>query len=200
MGRNIKILIGIFVIAIVVAGTVFGVKTYGAMSAESAKEKADSVAVAQVNGVNITKGEFELAKKNVVKNKLNLTEKEVLFKLIVNEVMVQEAKKNGFTISEEKVKQIMEAQRGKVKKDDSEKFETYLKEVGMSERAYWKDQAKKIRSTNLRNQYREHLKTEFAKKNQIKDTNSIEAKFADFYEEVTSEVMSVADIKILIKV
>jgi len=198
LGKSIKLIIGVLVIAIIGTGTVFGVKTY---SDTSAKEKADRVAVAQVNGVDITKGEFELAKKNVEKNGLTLTDKEVLFKLITNEAMTQEAKKNGFTISEDEVKQIIQTQKDKIKSSKgTEKFKAYLKDVGMSESAYWKDQAVKVRNANIRTQYREHLKTEFAKKNQVKDMNSLETKFGDFYDDVTSEVMSVAEIKILIKV
>lgn len=197
MSKRIKIMISIVTVLVIVIGATFAIKTYAAVSA---KEKLENEAVATVNKVNITRKDFDLAKKNVERNGSTMTDEDILYKLVSNEAILQEAKKNGFDMTDEEALKVTKAQEEAIKKTDSyTKLKAYLKETGMSEREYWKDAAVKTKNASIRNKYKEALKTAFAQKNKIVDMNSLETKFGDYFEEVTNEIMVVADIKVLMK-
>ena len=196
MNKQVKILISVLVIAIIGVAAVVGVKAY---SDFAKKEKVKNEVVAKVNGVGIIKKDFDMAKKNVALNKSGMSDKEVLFKLVEEELVLQEAKKRGYNLSDAEAQKITDAKKAALQKSvNYDKFKTFLKEVGVTENEYWKDALIKNKNTSNRNNYKADLKIEFAKKNQIKDMNSLETKFDDYFQEVIAELMSVADLEILI--
>ena len=183
------------VIAIIGVAAVVGVKTY---SDFAKKEKAKNEVVAKVNGVGIIKKDFVMAKKNATLNKSGMSDKEVLFKLVENELVLQEAKKRGYNLSDAEAQKITDVQKAALEKGATyDKFKTFLKEVGVTENEYWKDAVIKNKNTSHRNNYKADLKVNFAKKNQIKDMNSLETKFDDYFQEVIAELTSVANLEIL---
>ena len=196
MNKQVKILISVLVIAIIGVAAVVGVKAY---SDFAKKEKVKNEVVAKVNGVGIIKKDFDMAKKNVALNKSGMSDKEVLFKLVEEELVLQEAKKRGYNLSDAEAQKITDAKKAALQKSvNYDKFKTFLKEVGVTENEYWKDALIKNKNTSNRNNYKADLKINFAKKNQIKDMNSLETKFNDYFQEVIAELMSVADLEILI--
>lgn len=196
LNKQVKILISVLVIAIIGVAAVVGVNAY---SDFAKKEKAKNEVVAKVNGVGIIKKNFVMAKKNAVLNKLGMSDKDVLFKLVEDELVLQEAKKRGYNLSDAEAQKITDAQKAALQKSASyDKFKTFIKEVGVTENEYWKDAVIKNKNTSNRNNYKADLKIDFAKKNQIKDMNSLETKFDDYFQEVIAELMSVADLEILI--
>lgn len=196
MNKQVKILISVLVIAIIGVAAVVGVKAY---SDFAKKEKAKNEVVAKINGVGISKKDFEMAKKNAALNKSGMSDKDVLFKLIEDELVLQEAKKSGYNLSDAEAQKITDAQKAALQKSTSyDKFKIFLKEVGVTEKEYWKDAVIKNKNTSNRNNYKADLKIEYAKKNKIKDMSSLETKFGDYFQEVIAEMMSVADLQILI--
>ncbi len=197
MNRIVKLVAVIAAVGVLIAGGTFGVLTYRENVKEAAAAKDF---VATVNGVGICRSEFELAKRNAKNNGADLTEKDVLFKLIVNEAILQEAKKQGYTVTETEAEKATENQMKRVHESASyDRLKEMLKEAGISEKAYWKAAKTRNLNASIRNRYKDELKVEYAKENQIKDPGSLETKFGDYFEEVTSEIMSVADIEVLIK-
>lgn len=194
--KTIKILTSVLVIGIIVVMAVFSVKAY----ADFAKnEKAKKEIVAKVNGVGINRKDFEMAIKNAKLNVSGLSDRDVLFKLIENELVLQEAKKSGYNLSDAAAKEITKAQKEALQKSPSyDKLKAFLKEVGVSENEYWNDAVIKTQNTSNRNKYKADLKIKYAKRNQIKDMNTLETKFGDYFQEIIAELTSVAELEILI--
>lgn len=196
--KGLKIGLGILLAGIILAGGFFGYTTLAEKQKETAAAKDF---VAKVNGVGICRTDYEIAKKNVKNNGIAMTDKEVLYKLIVDEALVQEAEKRGFQTTIEEAQSMTNAQKKKTHEGAVyDRLKTYLTELQLSENLYWKRSLLKNQNSSTRNKYKEDLKVTFAKENQIKDAGSLETKFGDYFEQVTSEVMSVADIEVLIPV
>jgi len=197
LSNRVKILISVLAVAIISVAVVVGVKTNSNLAKKETAKK--EVIVAKVNGIGINSKDFEMAKKNAVLNKAEMTDKDVLYKLIENELLIQEAKKRGYNLSVEEAQKITDAQRTSIEKSANyDKFKTFLKDSGVTEKEYWENSVVKNQNLSNRNNYRSDLKIEYAKKHQIKDMNSLETKFNDYFQEVTAELMSVAEIEILI--
>lgn len=196
MNKQLKLLISVLVISIIGISAIVGVKAY---SDFAKKEKAKKEVVAKVNGIGIIKKDFEMAKKNAAINKAGMNDKDVLFKLIEDELVLQEAKKRGYNLSDAEAQKITDAQKAALEKSTSyDKFKTFIKEVGVTEKEYWEDAVIKNKNVSNRNNYKADLKVGYAKKYQVKDMNSLETKFSDYFQEVIAELMSVADLEILI--
>lgn len=162
----------------------------------NSKDKDEVVLV--VNGTNIYKKQFDILKATYISSNPNITDKDVFDKLIERQLLFDEAVKNGVSISDEKVAEIIEYTKKAVHSNPTEydRLKNYLKGLGVSEDEYWQQSTPTYKKMLIMGEYKNnHLKKAFEESNNITNKSELEQKFKQYYEQYINDLKSKSTIK-----
>lgn len=123
--------------------------------------------VAEVNGHEITKSEFETYKAGLAQAMGTFTDEEIIDKLVRQEVLMQEIEKRGYTVSDDEVTAFNDERFALLDEDPTayQIIKDYVDGLGITMDEY-KEQSKEIsRIALLSNKFREDLLAEYEEDN-----------------------------------
>lgn len=147
------------------------------------KNNDNASVIAKVGDYNITKGYFDRYKAlNSVGNSMP-PDSALLDKLIENEVIKEQALKEGISVSDEEVNNAIEQQKQAFANDSksSEFLKNYIQGLGISEDQYWENMKPGIKNALIRGKYLNKNMELFKKDNPDINANEFTAKFNEFY-------------------
>ncbi len=173
---------------------------YGKQVDKISQNKTDEF-VAKVNGVGISKSEFDTYKAGLSNANGTFTDEEIIDKLVQQEVIMQEIHRLGYTVTDEEVNEFNEKRFALLDGDPTayQIVKDYVDGLGITMEEY-KEMSKKVsEEALLANKYKEDLKKEFDKKSSAstysaKDSNE---KFENYFTDKVKSLKQKADIDIL---
>lgn len=194
-----KIAIGSLIAVVIIVGAALAIKS---AIGKAAWEKIENAPVATVNGEVITKKELDIAKENNKLKGINMGDQEVLSRMTVQKAIYLEAVKQGkMELDKVALKKNLTALKDKLLKNGKyEMLKSDLKALGISEKDYWESETKRMTENGTRDFVKQTLKKQFIKNSDPSEKATIEAKFNDYYNQVTAAAINASEIKILIEV
>ena len=200
------IVVSLCMISILVAGGVYAGKnmTFFRWGKQTAgiNETASATIVANVNGVGIPKTKFDSYKAGLANASGTFTDKEILDKLIEQEVIMQEIQRLGYSVTEAEVTKFND-ERFELLDDDPVAYQIvkdYVDGLGITMEEY-KEMSKEVSKTALlANKYKADMMSEFENSNSQIKTYSLrqkEEKFEEYFEKKIEELSKKAKIEIV---
>lgn len=165
--------------------------------ADNEKEGTGGIAVATINGDDVTKNEFDMYKAFTNYNH-DYSDKELLDKMIEIKVLYDEATAEGFFVTDDEINAQIEKVKILIAQDpeQSDFFKNFIDGLGMTEEEYWQEIVFPgyIEVFTI-NKLSDSLKEKFAEENNITDPAQLTDRFKDYFAEYKEILISKADIK-----
>jgi hypothetical protein len=178
-------------------------KLFGKQQSESLKNTGDSI-VATIDGEKITKKGFDTYKLFLNGgDQSQLSDKQVLDKILDRQVIYNQAIKEGISVSDDEISSSIKSAQESIKAVSSqyESFKEYLSGLNMTENQYWESVKPTYKKALICGKYKNALKEKYIQANNIKNKNSteIDSEFRDFYAQKVKDLKAKTKVESFIK-
>jgi len=166
----------------------------GKKQVEISNRSDSNEVIAIINGEEIYKKEFE-AYKLITKEKDN----KIVFEQLINDkILTQLAKEAGISVTDEEVENGIKSSKetySKATDEQREPIQAYMKGAGISEEEYWERVKVVIPIKMMQYKYKEKMKAEYKKENNVTDIEFDMDKFDEYLKTIIEKEKSKVVIK-----
>ncbi len=176
-------------------------KTIGHQVVNIEKQSEDTKPVATVNGEKISYKQFEVYKTLINQNGKQLSDKDVLNKMIEQALIYSKAVESGISVSDQEAESALNSAVELLKQDKNQYsfMKNYIAELGMTESEYWKSMIQPYKEDLTIGKFKDTLKEDYRQKSGITDANKLDDMFKTYFDAYKKELINGADIQTDIK-
>lgn len=149
----------------------------------SDKESTESKIIYQSGNISITDEQINYYKSLYAIDGFNISDEEIIKKLVTDTLLYEEALKSGITLSDDEALENMKAVRETIK-DDPEGYKTYqsfIESSGLTEDEYWEKALPVYKKAYTIGKYRNYLKDRFREDNPDIEEESLPIAFQEYW-------------------
>lgn len=205
MKKVFAIILSLCLVGCLVIGGVYASKNmsffqWGEKNAEINQVQSEDV-VAKVNGVQISKDKFDSYKAGLANASGEFTDKEIIDKLVEQEIIMQEIKRLGYTVTDAEVVKFNNERFALLDEDPAayQIIKDYVDGLGVTMEEYKEMSLEISKTALLANKYKADIQKEFIEKNpQLKSKTSAQKqqKFEQYFADKIETLYEKADVEI----